>query len=61
MTKKWKNNSMGGGSGGSIYGLGIIGAAVYYLHTSYGFWPSIVALLKASVWPAFLVYKLLGI
>jgi len=46
-------------SGGGWYFLGVIGAAVYYLHTSYGFWPSIVALLKALVWPAYLVYHLL--
>jgi len=49
-----------GGAGGAYF-LGMIGAAVYYLHISYGFWPSIVALLKACVWPAFLVYHLLGL
>lgn len=49
-----------GGAGGAYF-LGIIGAAVYYLHTSYGFWPSIVALLKSLVWPAYLVYHLLVI
>ena len=43
------------------YGLGMIGAAVYYLHNSEGLWQSIVALLKALVWPAFLVYHLLGL
>lgn len=59
--KKVKTNNMGGGSAGGFYFLGMIGAAVYYLHTSYGFWPSIVALLKACVWPAFLVYHLLGL
>lgn len=57
MMKKWKKGSMGG----QVYGLGIIGAAVYYLHTTVGFWPSVVALLKALVWPAFLVYHLLGL
>lgn len=62
MVKKWKNNkNMGGGKGSSAYFLGMIGAAVYYLHTTFGFWPSIVALLKACVWPAFLVYHLLGL
>ena len=50
---------MGGKSGGQIYCLGVIGAAVYYLHVSYGFWPSITALLKALVWPAYLVYHVL--
>jgi hypothetical protein len=49
-----------GGAGGAYF-LGMIGAAVYYLHISYGIWPSIVALLKALVWPAFLVYHLLGL
>jgi len=58
--KKWKENK---GRGGPMpgYGLGIIGAAVYYLHVSTGLWPSITALLKALVWPAFLVYHLLGL
>ena len=61
--KKWKNSkNMGGKPAGSpIYGLGIIGAAVYYLHTTTGVWPSIVGLLKALVWPAYLVYHLLGL
>jgi hypothetical protein len=48
-----------GGAGGAYF-LGMIGAAVYYLHNSYGFWSSIGALLKALVWPAFVVYHLLG-
>lgn len=63
MAKKWNNNnmSMGGGAGGPVYFLGFIGAAVYYLHVSYGFWPSVTALLKACVWPAFFVYHLLGL
>jgi hypothetical protein len=49
-----------GGVGGAYF-LGMIGAAVYYLHTSYGFGSSVVALLKALVWPGFLVYHLLGL
>ena len=63
MVKKWKKSNMKGGKAGGppIYALGIIGAAVYYLHTSVGFGSSIVALLKALVWPAYLVYHLLGL
>lgn len=62
MKKNLKNKKMGGGSADSpIYFFGMIGAAVYYLHVSEGFWPSIGALLKALVWPAFLVYHLLGL
>jgi hypothetical protein len=62
MVKNWKKGKMGSKQGGPpAYFLGMIGAAVYYLHASYGFWPSITALLKALVWPAFLVYHLLGL
>ncbi len=63
MVKKWDKSKMGGKPGGGppIYFLGMVGSAVYYLHVSYGFWSSIVALLKALVWPAFLVFHLLGL
>lgn len=60
MAKNVKVVKQGGQAGGA-YGLGMIGAAVYYLHISQGLWPSITALLKALVWPAFLVYHLLGL
>ncbi|MFH1803058.1 MAG: hypothetical protein ABH864_06465 [archaeon] len=46
---------------GSLYGLGFIGAVVYYIQTATGFWAGVVGVLKAIVWPAFLVHKLLGI
>lgn len=44
----------------AIYGLGMIGAAVYYMSHVTGFWNGVLGLLKALVWPAMLVYKLLG-
>ena len=59
MTKHVKKVKQGGAGG--AYFLGMIGAAVYYLHTSYGFSGSLAALAKAVVWPAFLVYHLLGL
>ncbi len=58
---KHKAMKMQGGAGNPLYFFGMIGAAVYYLHTTTGFWPSVVALLKAVVWPAFFVYHLLGL
>ncbi len=61
MSKKEKVKVAKQGGAGGAYFLAMIGAAVYYLHTSYGLWGSIVALLKALVWPAFLVYHLLGL
>jgi len=61
MKDKMKKGAPKGGPMGGAYGLGMIGSAVYYLHVSAGLWPSITALLKACVWPAFLVYHLLGL
>ncbi len=46
-------------SGAGGYGLGIIGAAVYYIGAADTFWMGVVGFLKALVWPAFLVYELL--
>ena len=42
---------------GAIYGLGFIGAAVYYISVATGFWMGVLGFLKAMVWPAFLVYE----
>ena len=46
-------------TGGAIYGLGFIGAAVYYISNATSFWMGILGFLKAIAWPAFLVYELL--
>lgn len=48
------------GGGDAVYALGLIGALVYYLGEADGFWPGVVGVLKALVWPAFLVHQLLG-
>ncbi len=52
-----KNN---GAAGGAVYGLGVIGAFVYYIQHATTFWIGIVGFLKALVWPAFLIYRVLG-
>ena len=49
----------GSGCAGAVYGLGFIGAAVYYISTATGFWVGVLGVLKAIVWPAFLVFELL--
>jgi hypothetical protein len=41
----------------AVYGLGIIGSAVYFISHATGFWMGVVGFLKAIVWPAFLVYE----
>lgn len=51
-----KNNCM---NGSAVYGLGFIGAAIYYISTATTFWIGVLGFLKAIVWPAFLVYELL--
>ena len=48
------------GSGSVVYGLGLIGAAIYYVQAATGFWWGVLGILKAIVWPAFLVYDLLA-
>jgi hypothetical protein len=45
--------------GNAVYGLGFIGAAIYYLSTATGFWMGVLGILKAIVWPVFLVFQLL--
>lgn len=49
-----------GATGGCIYGLGFIGALVYYISTAPGFWMGAWGIIKAFLWPAFLVYELLA-
>lgn len=43
---------------GAIYGLGFIGAVVYYIVHAQNFLVGCVGFLKAIVWPAFLIYRL---
>ena len=49
------------GCAGGVYGLGFIGAVVYYIQQATGFWSGVLGVLKAIVWPAFLIHKLFGI
>ena len=43
----------------AVYGLGFIGAAVYYIQMATTFWTGVIGLIKAVFWPAFLVYEVL--
>jgi hypothetical protein len=55
MKKEYSGNA----SGGAIYGLGLIGAAVYFISHATGFWMGVIGFLKALVWPAFLIFELM--
>jgi hypothetical protein len=61
MTDKGRgwDQRRGGGGGSASYGLGLIGALVYYIQAADTFWGGVLGILKAFVWPAFLVYDAL--
>ena len=48
-----------GASSAPVYGLGLIGAWIYYLSHATTFWIGVLGILKGIVWPAMLVYELL--
>lgn len=43
----------------AVYGFGLVGAAVYYIQHATTLAMGLVGVLKAIVWPALVVYKLL--
>ena len=53
MRKAIENN----GPSSAVYGLGFIGAAVYFISNATSFGAGVIGFLKAVVWPAFLVYE----
>ncbi len=48
-----------GSTSSAVYGLGLVGAAIYFISTASTFWMGAIGFLKAIVWPAFLVYEAL--
>jgi hypothetical protein len=64
QTKKASRVNIKTGNTGGFYFVGFVGAAIYFISHSTGFWDGVLGVLKAIVWPAFLVYeafaKLLG-
>lgn len=55
--QNWCRNGCGK-SGSAIYGLGLIGALIYYISTATSFGTGIIGVLKALIWPVFLVLEL---
>ena len=43
--------------GSAVYGLGFMGAAVYFISQAETFWVGVLGFSKALVWPAFLIYR----
>lgn len=46
-------------AGDAVYGLGVIGAAIFFIGQATTFWMGVLGLLKAFVWPVFLVLEAL--
>ena len=46
-------------SSSKVYGLGFVGAVIYYVSHATTFWMGVLGVLKSIVWPAFLVYEAL--
>jgi hypothetical protein len=47
------------GDGGAIYGMGLIGAVIYFIQHSTTFAEGAIGVLKAIFWPGVLIYKAL--
>ena len=43
----------------ALYFIGFVGALVYWMQAAVGFGAVVTGLLKACVWPAYIVYELL--
>jgi hypothetical protein len=42
-----------------VYGMGFIGALIYFIQHAATFWAGVLGIFKAVFWPAMLVYKML--
>jgi hypothetical protein len=60
-TASCKTNGCNTASGcsGAVYGLGFIASVIYYISTATGFWIGVLGVLKALIWPLFLIYEVL--
>jgi hypothetical protein len=45
--------------GGAIYGIGMLGALVYFMQHANSFWSVVTGVLKSFFWPGVFVYKVL--
>jgi hypothetical protein len=55
-----RGRAMDNGVCGSVYGMAVIGAAVYYIQHAATFWGGVLGIFKAVFWPAVLMYKFLA-
>ena len=48
-----------GNRGSVLYGMGFIGAVIYFINHAMSFWAGVLGIIKAIFWPAFVIYKVL--
>lgn len=48
------------GGGDAVYGLGLIGALIFYIEHATTVGMGLLGILKAIVWPALLMYHVVG-
>lgn len=61
---KWANSCSAAckgssAGGGAVYGLGFVGALIYFISTAPDFWAGVIGVIKAILWPGYVVYELL--
>jgi hypothetical protein len=53
------SSNAGAAGGGAVYGIGLIGAAVYFIQAAETFGEYAFAIIQILFWPAFLAYEAL--
>ncbi len=53
------NSNAGAAGAGAVYGIGWIGAIVYFIQSANSFWDGVWGVIQSFFWPAFLVWGLL--
>ena len=53
-------NCGGAAGGGAIYGLGVIGALIYFLQHAHTLAAGLGGIVYAIFWPAVILYRVLG-
>ncbi len=51
------DSTAGVAGGGAVYGLGILGAWVWFFQQAETLWGYLFAIVQGILWPAFLVYE----
>ena len=47
------------GMWGFVWFLATLGSAIYFVQQASGFWDGVLGILKALIWPAMIMYKVM--